>query len=134
MKKKFGQFEWRCYADNKPSADKYIYVTFNEQGDIWHTMIGTYCDFSWNDEMYWHYVYMPPTPIIEKKEDKPCLLIRIEKLEDRIDSLTNLVEKMMNHYDRLEERIDKLNILMGNSIGSIETLLNRINKLEEKGK
>jgi len=84
MNNKFGQFEWHCWKDKKPDEDKYIYVYICDE-DIKDTVdIGTADEYSWDENMYWYYVFMPDAPKIEKELS---LEDRIKSLEDKIDLL-----------------------------------------------
>lgn len=81
MNEKFGQFDWKCWKDEKPDEDMPIYA-YREDivSDV--VSVGYEGDFHMNDNTYWCYVFIPDAPKIEKNMNE-----RIGRLEHRLQSL-----------------------------------------------
>ena len=85
MNDKFGQFDWKCWKDEKPDSDKYVYTYFPDHAENEEVDIQIAEDVNWDDEDYWCYVFIPDAPKVEKNMT----------LEDRFDRLESRIEKLL---------------------------------------
>lgn len=83
MKDKFGQFDWKCCKDDKPTHQSWIYIYYADipDGDV---EIIQENDCSFDDYTYWCYVFIPDPPKIEKNT---TLEERISYLEKTLSGL-----------------------------------------------
>lgn len=109
MSEKFGEFDWKCWKDEKPE-DGYIYIFHADHPD-WGVEIVTTYDTIFDDFTHWCYVFIPDPPKIEKRKLEPCNQLRdcsnnyILALEDRIEKLEeklSLVIKKLAELYKIE--------------------------------
>lgn len=99
MNEKFGQFNWKCWKDEKPDEDKPVYVYADDiEGD--RVSVGYIDDFHVNEDVYWCYVFIPDAPRLCKVSSKT-----MHDISNSFKDLAIIVSRLENRIMKIEEKL-----------------------------